>query len=80
MSDLITLFRAEENQARWKAESENASARWQLASIDKNCAYLISQAEPVNRLGINREHLRIILAYIRHGNLTRLNREIEETK
>ena len=75
MSDLMRLFDAEEKSRRWHAECENASARRDLALIDERCARLISQHEPVALLGIDRERLRLVLNYLRHGDLARLDRE-----
>ena len=79
MSDLSDLFSCHDKAARWKAEFENASARLELARINENCAHLISQYEPINSSGINREKLRLILSYIRHGQIERLVRELKET-
>lgn len=78
MSDLLDLFRAQEKSARWKAEMENATARLELAQIEERCTYLISQAEPVNSLRLERADLRLVFRYIQHGNLDRLRREQEE--
>lgn len=78
MSDLLDLFRANEVTERWKAELENASARLELARIRERSAFLISQHEPVFSLSINREKLRLILAYLQHGSVDRLLREAKE--
>ena len=80
MSDLDQLFKAHIEVSRWKAEQENATARLELARIRENCAYLISQHEPVNSLGVNRERLRFILSYVLHGDLKRLNQEFAKEK
>ena len=77
MNDLSVLFQAEDHVLRWKAEMENAMARYELAQMRKRIAYLISQHEPVASLGIHRERLRTALAYIQHGDLVRLEREFE---
>ena len=78
MSDLQRLFSAQDKTARWKAEMENASARLELAWIEERSAYLISNAEPVNSLLINRNKLKAILSYLHHGNLNRLKEEAED--
>ena len=78
MSDLATLFNCQEKSARWEAEWENAIARLELAKIDEHCAYLISQHEPIGSLNIDRDKIRIVLRYIRHGNLDRLDRDLKE--
>lgn len=78
MNDLSLLFSATDKSARWKAERENASARYDLAKIHERCAYLISQHEPVVSLGLDREKLRLVFSFINHGDLRRLNRDFEE--
>jgi len=80
MSDLSVLFSEQDKVARWMAESENASARLQIARMNEHCARLISQHEPVASLGIDRERLRLVLNYVRHGDLARLDREFEELR
>ena len=80
MSDLSALFAEQEKVARWKAESENASARYELALMRKNCAHLLSQHEPVAALGLDRERLRLALRYVMHGDLGRMNRDFEELR
>jgi len=80
MNDLAELFKAQDVALRWKAERENATARLELAKIKEHCAFLISQHDPVASLGIDREKLRIVLKYIMHGDLSRLNRDYDEIK
>jgi len=80
MSDLATLFECQEKSRRWMVERENATARLELAEIDRHCAYLISQHEPIASLDINREQLRLVLNYVRHGNMHRLKGEIGHSK
>ena len=75
MSDLAALFHAEEKTRRWTAEWENASARMELAQHNERMARLISQHEPVASLGLDRERLRHVLGYIKHGDLARLDRD-----
>jgi len=79
MNDLSILFSMEDKSARWAAEMENATARYELAKFDEHCAYLISQHEPIASLGLDREKLRVIFKYLKHRNLNRLNRDISET-
>jgi len=64
MSDLNTLFYREEEVRRWKAESENANARLQIANIRKRMAFLLSQYEPIHSLNIDRETVRKIFNFI----------------
>jgi len=78
MSDLSVLFDAENSVRRWRAESENASARLELAMMHKNIAHLISQREPIAGLGLDRERLRLALRFVVHGNEARLANEFEE--
>ena len=78
MNDLSILFSAQEKTKRWWAERENASARYELAKIDEHCAYLLSQHEPVASMNLDREKLRIVFSYLKHGNLKRLNKDFEE--
>ena len=48
--DLVHLYNAEDRTRRWRAESENAAARLELAKRDENAARLLSQHEPVHSL------------------------------
>lgn len=77
MSDLSDLFSAQDKTKRWQAESENAHARLELARIEERCAYLISQHEPVAMLKIDREVLRAIFKYLRHGILDLLDQQVK---
>lgn len=79
-NDLAILFQEQDRVARWKAESENAGARLQIARMNEHCAHLISQHEPVAALGLDRERLRLVLNYVRHGDLGRLDREFRELR
>lgn len=65
---------------RWRAERENASARLQLAERDRAAALLVSQHEPVHSLGIDRNALRVLLAYVSHGDAPRMQRELAALK
>lgn len=81
MSDLGYLFSQHDKVARWKAEWENASARMELEKIRERHAVLLSQHEPVASLGLDRERLRLALAYVvQHGDLARLGRDFEELR
>lgn len=74
--DLGRMFSANEQVARWRAERENATARLELAQASEARAFLLSQYEPVNRLGIDREALRVLLAFTAHHDKARLDREV----
>lgn len=65
--DLATMFKHQEEQRRWRAEAENASARLELAQIKERLAEVLSQHEPVASLAIRREDLRKVVDYIRTG-------------
>lgn len=62
---------------RWMAEQENASARLELAQTRECCRLLVSQHDPVASLGLDREALRILLAFTAHHDTHRLRRECE---
>jgi len=67
MSDLNTLFYREEETRRWRAESENASARLELAHMRERMAFLISQHEPLHGLNLDRETIRKVFTFIERG-------------
>ncbi|WP_369913922.1 hypothetical protein AB8810_12910 [Xanthomonas sp. NCPPB 3005] len=74
--DLDSLFLADCEVRRWRAERENATARLELAQAKAARARLLSQYEPVNSLGIDRETLRALLAFTSHHDEQRLKREL----
>lgn len=74
--DLADLFAATDRIARWTAERENATARLELARAAEARAYLLSQHEPVASLGIDRNVLRVLLAFTAHHDKARLAREV----
>ena len=76
MGDLGRLYAAQDRVRRWSAERENAEARLSLARADEARARLLSQHEPVASLGIDREVLRVLLAYTVHHDEKRLAREL----
>lgn len=80
MSDLGKLLNCQETSARYLAELGRASARLELAKVDEHCAYLISQHEPIASLDINREQLRLVLRYIKYGDMDRLVRSFKLLK
>lgn len=71
MSDLSILFYREEEVRRWRAESENASARLELAQIRKRMAFFISQHEPLHGLNLDREAVRKVFTFIERGTFDR---------
>ena len=79
-NDLGAYFNAQD-VTRWRrAEWEGAIARMELAQQNERCAELMSQHEPVNSLGLDRERLRLVLSYIHHGDRARLDREFIELR
>jgi hypothetical protein len=52
-----------------RAESEAASLRVELRLMRERCAELMSQHEPLNGLGVDRELVRQVLHYIQCGRL-----------
>jgi len=76
--DLQRLFSAEGDVRRWRAESENAGARLQLARADEARAFLLSQHEPVASLAVDRCALRVLLSFTQHCDKDRLRREVAE--
>jgi hypothetical protein len=62
---------------RWKAESENASARLELARTRECARLLVSQHDPVFSLGIDRAALKVLLDFLAHHDTARLRRDCE---
>ena len=62
---------------RWMAERENASARLELARSRECSRLLISQHDPVFSMGVDRDALKILLAFIAHQDTARLRRDCE---
>lgn len=75
-ADLSRVFETGEQVKRWAAERENASARLELSKVHNAAATLLSRGDPVSHLGMNREHLRVLLAFLWHNDLPRLLREV----
>jgi hypothetical protein len=75
MSDFDRLMMDEEKVRRWSAEHDSAGAHLEIAKAWRNCSYLLSQHDPVAKLGIDREKLRAVLAFVWHGNDARLERD-----
>lgn len=75
INDFSVYQHAITESKRRTAEWEGASARMELAKINERCAELMSQHNPVAAFGMDREQLRHILGYIRHGDIKRLYRE-----
>ena len=76
-NDLQNLFQQDTEVKAARAESEASSRGLELAMIHRNCAHLLSQHEPVNSLGVDREALRILLSFVKHGDQNRLDRDVK---
>lgn len=79
-NDLAALFSARQDVDRWKAENENASARLQLARSEAARAQLLSQHEPLHSLGLDRNVIRVLLAFTNHGDEGRMKRELDKLR
>ena len=81
MKDDFGSYMHAKDFTNWKrAEWENSIARYELAQQNERCAMLMSQHEPVASLGLDRERLRLVLAFVKHGDLQRLDREFLELR
>jgi hypothetical protein len=76
VTDVVRQMMARDDVARWRAESENASARLELAKHKQNISDLLAQHQPVDELGIDRDKLRLLLLFVLHGDMNRLKREM----
>jgi hypothetical protein len=77
-NDLAGLYSASAEVRRWSAERENASARLELARTSEARSYLLSQYEPVASTGVDRNVLRVLLAFTAHHDKARLARELKD--
>ena len=75
-SDLQNLFQNDTEVKAARAEYNASSSNLELAKMRRNIAMLLSQHEPVNTLGVDREALRILLDYVKHGDYNRLQLEV----
>jgi hypothetical protein len=75
MSDFERLMIDEERVLRWSAEHARVSAHLEIAQAMRNCSRLIHLKDPVEKLGIHREKLRALLAYVWHGDVGRMERD-----
>ena len=78
--DLSRLMSAEAEVRRWRAESENSSARLELANMKRNMAHLLSQHEPLCGLDVDRDQLRVLFTFVCHNDKKRLERDIKKMK
>lgn len=74
--DSFRTQQREEEARRWRAESNYAGTRHELAEYQARIARLLSQHEPVSKLGIDREKLRVLLRYVEHGDSARMERDL----
>lgn len=74
---LSNLFNAQDNVRLWRNAVESAQANLEIAQVKANCNLLLSQYDPVNKMNIDREKLKMIFSFIWHGQLDRLQRDFE---
>lgn len=69
MSDFATYQNRKDITAKHRAEREAATARLELALVHERCAEVMSQHEPLNTLGLDRDAVRRLLSFINSGHL-----------
>ena len=69
VQDFSRYMSAKETTARYRAQREAASAGLDLAQMRERCAEVISQHEPLNTLGLNRDAVRRLVLFIQCGRL-----------
>ena len=69
MSDFQNYMLAKEQTAVARANHEAATATLSLCIFRERLAELISQHEPIESLGVDRDALRKIVQFIYHGHL-----------
>ena len=74
---LANLFNAQDNVRLWRNAVESAQANLEVAKVKANCNLLLSQHDPVNKMNIDREKLKMIFSFLWHGQLDRLQRDFE---
>lgn len=62
-------MQAKETTARRRGEREAASAQLELALVRERCAEVLSQHEPINALGLDRDAVVKLVRYINCGRL-----------
>ena len=60
---------AQETTRKYRAERDAATARVDLAEMRERCAQLISQHEPLNTLGLDRDAVARPLRFVQSGRL-----------
>ena len=69
MSDFSAYMSRKEVTAKFRAERDGATARLELALMHERCAEVMSQHEPLNTLGLDREAVRRLLCFLNSGRL-----------
>lgn len=67
--DFNRYMSAQETTRRYRAERNAASAHVDAAEMRERCAQVMSQHEPLNTLGIDREAARRLVRFIQCGRL-----------
>lgn len=76
--DLQRVYLRTETVARYREAREAASAKLEVAQMELSMAHLLSRFNPLESLGIDRDAFRILISYIHHGDMPRLDREVDE--
>jgi hypothetical protein len=69
INDFNHYMHAQTKKRLAQANHESASLALELASLRERCAELMSQHEPLNGLGVDREAVRQVLHYMQCGRL-----------
>ena len=69
INDFGTYLHAQTKKRLAQANHESASLALELAILRERCAELMSQYEPLNALGVDREVVRQVLHYVQCGRL-----------
>lgn len=73
MSDFSAYMSRKDVTAKCRAERDSATARLELALMHERCAEVMSQHEPLNTLGLDREAVRRLLCFLNSGRLPALD-------
>lgn len=68
-NDFSRYMNAKEITARHRAQRDAASAGLDLAIMRERCAEVLSQHEPINTLGLDRDAVRRLVFFIQCGRL-----------
>lgn len=69
MSDFAAYMRAKTVTAEKRARYDHAAAALELAIMKERCAEILSQHEPLNTLGIDRDAAAKLIQFIHRGHI-----------